>query len=60
MLGYQKVLLQIGSGEFEPGKSDVNGICVDYYRYKPSIKEDIESSGLVISHAGNLEVLNVP
>ncbi|XP_045168752.2 UDP-N-acetylglucosamine transferase subunit ALG13 homolog [Mercenaria mercenaria] len=52
MLGYQEVLLQIGAGEFEPGKSEVQGISVDYYKFKPSIKGDIESADLVISHAG--------
>ncbi|XP_060568701.1 UDP-N-acetylglucosamine transferase subunit ALG13 homolog [Ruditapes philippinarum] len=52
MLGYKKVLLQVGAGEVEPTESTVQGITVDSYRFKPSIKEDIDSADLVISHAG--------
>jgi UDP-N-acetylglucosamine transferase subunit ALG13 len=55
MLGYKKVLLQVGAGEVEPTESTVQGITVDSYRFKSSIKEDIDSADLVISHAGIFE-----
>jgi beta-1,4-N-acetylglucosaminyltransferase len=59
-LGYQRLVLQIGRGKFEPESGVREGIQVTVYRYKSSIKEDITSSDLIISHAGSgtcLEVL---
>lgn len=60
-LGYTKLLLQIGRCEFEPEiKTDVKGFIIEYYKYKPTLEEDIEEASLVISHAGAgtcLEVL---
>lgn len=53
MLGYSEVLLQTGAGEVTPcASSGVAGVKLQHYRYKPSIKQDIESADLVISHAG--------
>ncbi|KAL4222377.1 UDP-N-acetylglucosamine transferase subunit ALG13 [Mactra antiquata] len=58
MLGYSEVLLQIGSGEVIP-TDNRPAIKLDYYRYKSSIKEDIESADLIISHAGAGSCLEV-
>ena len=58
MLGYKKVLLQIGAGDVEPSKCTVQGISVDFYRFKPSIKEDIQSADLVVSHAGTVSAIS--
>lgn len=56
-LGYNSVTLQIGHGSFEPKESAI--ININYYRLKPSIKEDIRSAQLVISHAGAGSCLEV-
>ena len=57
-LGYSKLELQIGRGEYEPRERDnVNGVELTYFRYKDSIKDHIEQADLVISHAGAGSVL---
>ncbi|XP_044740506.1 UDP-N-acetylglucosamine transferase subunit ALG13 homolog [Chrysoperla carnea] len=60
-LGFTKVIFQIGKGSFTPSTElNIDGISVEYYRYKDSIQEDILESDLIISHAGAgtcLEVL---
>lgn len=59
-LGYQRLVLQIGRGKFEPESGVREGLQVTVYRYKSSIKDDIVNSDLIISHAGSgtcLEVL---
>ncbi|XP_066993995.1 UDP-N-acetylglucosamine transferase subunit ALG13 [Anabrus simplex] len=57
--GYSKLNLQIGNGKFEPERGIVEGIHVDYFRFKDSIKDDIENADLVISHAGAGSCLEV-
>ena len=55
--GYSKVILQTGRGEFVPDVSvceQIPGLVVEYFQFKSSIKENIESADLVISHAGVL------
>ncbi|XP_076309612.1 alg13 UDP-N-acetylglucosaminyltransferase subunit isoform X3 [Tachypleus tridentatus] len=56
--GYEKILIQIGKGYFQPVQ---DGTCVEpvieYYRYKESIENDIREASLVISHAGAGSVL---
>ena len=53
--------LQIGAGECIPDASvcdQIPGLDVEYFKYKPSISEDIGAADLVISHAGkNLYIL---
>ncbi|RMX61096.1 hypothetical protein pdam_00010520 [Pocillopora damicornis] len=56
-LGYGSVVLQIGRGVFEPEIIDKKNLSMQYYRYKDSIAEDIQSASLVISHAGAGSVL---
>ena len=58
-LGYSKVTFQTGRGESVPdiARDQVPGLVVEYYQFKSSIREDIESADLVISHAGAGSVL---
>ena len=51
-LGYSKVILQIGRGKIEPQQINQPDFCLEAYRYKDSIAEDIYNADLVISHAG--------
>lgn len=64
--GCKYLTIQIGNG-VEIDNSNVKSastefnIEIDWYRFKPSIRDDIESADLVISHAGAgscMEVLN--
>ncbi|KAK3095308.1 hypothetical protein FSP39_013040 [Pinctada imbricata] len=51
--GCEKLILQIGRGEIEPpSDSQVPGLEIEYFRFKPDISGDINSADLVISHAG--------
>lgn len=53
--GYSKLLLQIGRCEVVPSpQTNVKGFTLEYYRYKPSLDEDIDEASLVISHAGKV------
>lgn len=54
MLGYNQVVMQIGAGSQTVLDSLVpcSGLTVHHYRFKPSIRQDIEAADLVISHAG--------
>ncbi len=56
--GYTRLLIQLGRGEYLPSRILQNtfGIQVDYYRYNPEYKRDIEASSLVISHAGRVVI----
>ena len=46
--------VQIGGGDCVPDVSvgQIPGLDLEYFKYKPSIKEDIIAADLVISHAG--------
>ena len=48
--------LQIGGGDCVPDVSvdQIPGLDLEYFKYKPSIKEDIIAADLVISHAGEI------
>ena len=61
--GFSRVVLQHGSGAL-PALSDPlpQGLDVQAYAYKPSLKEDFEAASVVISHAGTgciLEALGI-
>ena len=57
-LGYSKVTLQTGGGDCVPIVSEeIPGLVLEHFQYKPSIKEDIASADLVISHAGIIQSL---
>ncbi|XP_066271056.1 UDP-N-acetylglucosamine transferase subunit ALG13-like [Branchiostoma lanceolatum] len=51
-LGYARLLLQIGRGQYEPEGFVKPGFRLEYYRFKDTIAEDIQGASLVISHAG--------
>ena len=50
--GYEKVIFQIGKGEFIPEEGTRFGLKVSVFRLKKSIQTYFESADLVISHAG--------
>ncbi len=52
-LGYTGVTVQIGRGAFVPAQ----GSEVNWYRYKPSLQEDMMNADLIISHGGVLDIL---
>jgi len=55
-MGFTKIICQIGQGSYEPTADD-KILPLEYYRFKPNIKTDIEKSDLVICHAGAGSVL---
>eukprot|EP00128_Syssomonas_multiformis_P011031 Colp12_sorted_trinity150504_noHs@33165 len=55
--GCRRLILQIGKGKAEPACRQYKDIKIEYYRYKPSLQEDMQKANLVISHAGAGSVL---
>ncbi|KAM8954456.1 UDP-N-acetylglucosamine transferase subunit ALG13-like [Pelodytes ibericus] len=51
-LGYDRMLLQIGSGKIEPKPYSTTKFTVEVFKYKESLAEDLKNADLVISHAG--------
>ncbi|XP_049983152.1 UDP-N-acetylglucosamine transferase subunit ALG13 isoform X5 [Alexandromys fortis] len=51
-LGYNQLVLQIGRGTVVPEPFRTESFTLDVYRYKDSLKEDLQQADLVISHAG--------
>ncbi|XP_048191558.1 LOW QUALITY PROTEIN: putative bifunctional UDP-N-acetylglucosamine transferase and deubiquitinase ALG13 [Perognathus longimembris pacificus] len=51
-LGYSRIILQIGRGTVIPKPFSTESFTLDVYRYKDSLKEDLQLADLVISHAG--------
>ncbi|XP_004685774.1 PREDICTED: UDP-N-acetylglucosamine transferase subunit ALG13 homolog isoform X1 [Condylura cristata] len=51
-LGYNRLVLQVGRGSVVPEPFRTESFTLDVYRYKDSLKEDLEKADLVISHAG--------
>uniref|UniRef100_A0A5F9C5K1 UDP-N-acetylglucosamine transferase subunit ALG13 n=1 Tax=Oryctolagus cuniculus TaxID=9986 RepID=A0A5F9C5K1_RABIT len=51
-LGYDRLILQIGRGTVAPEPFSTESFTLDVYRYKDSLKEDLQKADLVISHAG--------
>ncbi|KAM4818583.1 LOW QUALITY PROTEIN: UDP-N-acetylglucosamine transferase subunit ALG13 [Thomomys bottae] len=51
-LGYSRLILQIGRGTVVPKPFSTESFTLDVYRYKDSLKEDLQLADLVISHAG--------
>ncbi|XP_076458829.1 UDP-N-acetylglucosamine transferase subunit ALG13-like [Babylonia areolata] len=58
-LGYTKVLLQTGRGQFQPQSAQLShdSPAVQSYTFKDSIADDIAAADLVICHAGAGSVL---
>ena len=53
-LGYNRLVLQIGRGKVVPEPFSTESFTLDVYRYKDSLKEDLQKADLVISHAGKV------
>lgn len=53
-LGYNRLVLQIGRGKVVPEPFSTESFALDVYRYKDSLKEDLQKADLVISHAGKV------
>ena len=53
-LGYNRLVLQIGRGKVVPEPFSSESFTLDVYRYKDSLKEDLQKADLVISHAGKV------
>ncbi|XP_072932885.1 UDP-N-acetylglucosamine transferase subunit ALG13 [Epargyreus clarus] len=51
-LGCKEITFQVGNSDIETGEYEKEDIKVCLYRFKDSIKADIENADLVISHAG--------
>ena len=51
-LGYKRMILQYGRGEFTPDIIKDTNFEVEAFRFKDSIRNDIQQASLVISHAG--------
>ena len=51
--GYTHLTLQIGQGEFEPDPPN-EGVSVEWYRYKQTLRDDMSSAALIISHGGDV------
>ncbi|KAL5469333.1 hypothetical protein EMCRGX_G030583 [Ephydatia muelleri] len=50
--GYEKLILQIGRGEYVPQRSPVEEIDVSFFRFKESLQDDMARANLIISHGG--------
>ena len=57
--GYEKILLQIGNGSVIPQKCTISGVELDFFKFKPSIDEEIKNASLIVSHAGRIELYTV-
>lgn len=51
-LNYEKLVLQIGNGSYEPQIQENNNLQIDCYQFKTSLHDDMREASLVISHAG--------
>nr|XP_002734333.2 PREDICTED: UDP-N-acetylglucosamine transferase subunit ALG13 homolog [Saccoglossus kowalevskii] len=56
-LGFTRLVLQIGRGQYEPESFIKPNFRMDVYRFKDSIADDIKGASLIISHAGAGSVL---
>ncbi|MCL4134537.1 UNVERIFIED_CONTAM: hypothetical protein GTU68_016105 [Idotea baltica] len=50
--GYKFLSIQIGKGTYVPDEGVFQGVNVEVFRYKETLKDNFERSDLVISHAG--------
>ena len=54
--GFQRLVLQLGRGP-EPELPAAAPLQIDWYRFKPSLAEDMRGAGLIVSHAGAGSIL---
>lgn len=51
--GYNQLVIQVGpSQRFRDLHEERNGLTIQIWQLKPSLKDELEASDLVISHAG--------
>ncbi|CAM9526666.1 unnamed protein product [Choristocarpus tenellus] len=50
--GFTSVVAQIGHGDYKPVFNTHTKLCCEYFRFKPTLLEDMERADLVVSHAG--------
>jgi len=58
--GYDRMVVQYGNGPTPPPYLPTDSFTVEYYKFKPTLADDVREAALVISHAGAgtcLEVL---
>lgn len=56
--GYNQLVIQVGPSErFHDSYEERDGLAVHMWTLKPSLKQDLEVSDLVISHAGALRAV---
>ncbi|XP_061455026.1 putative bifunctional UDP-N-acetylglucosamine transferase and deubiquitinase ALG13 [Rhineura floridana] len=58
-LGYSKVVLQVGRGTVCPVSTSTPTFTLEVFRFKNSLSEDVQTTDLVISHAGAGSCLEV-
>ena len=52
--GYTHLSIQVGHGEYTPDDSDNDGgLMVEWFRFKPTLADDMSAASLIISHGGN-------
>ena len=63
LYGCKHIVVQIGRGQCEPYEAakycQSRGVTLEWYRFKDSIRSDITTSDLVISHCGAGTILEV-
>ena len=54
--GYDKMVMQIGGGTYTPTLVNDEQFQSEVFRYKDTLKQDMEEASLVISHGGQYNV----
>lgn len=55
--GYDQLVIQVGPSErYHDLQEERDGLTIQLWKFKPSLKKDLEASDLVISHAGAFRV----
>lgn len=50
--GFTRLKIQYGNGAFIPPDCSLAGVQISSYRFKDSLRDDLSSADLVLSHAG--------
>lgn len=51
-IGCKELTFQIGNSDIEPGHYEKEDLKIHLYKFKDSLKEDMDNADLIISHAG--------
>lgn len=56
---FNRLTIQMGRGTYEPKvlKSEITGLSVEVYRFKPTLDDDMKTADLIISHCGAGSIL---